>query len=115
MHAIARIRIPVIKNALIKWFSWQYGVNMNEAVANRPADYEHFNAFFTRALKPGTRPVCEETNAVLCPVDGMLSQCGSIRHGQIIQAKGRTYSLLELIGGDQNRAAESGYRRKSRC
>jgi phosphatidylserine decarboxylase len=106
MHAITRIRIPVIKNAFIRWFSRQYGVNMDEAVGATPSDYEHFNAFFTRALKPGIRTVCDEANAVICPVDGTLSQYGIIRDGQIIQAKGHNYSVLELIGGDHGRAAE---------
>lgn len=106
MRAITRVRIPFIKNTLIRWFSRQYGVNMAEAVGAAPSDYEHFNAFFTRALKPGMRAVCDETNAVISPVDGTLSQYGAIRDGQIIQAKGRNYSVLELIGGDHSRAAE---------
>jgi phosphatidylserine decarboxylase len=106
MHAVARIRNPWFKNALIQWFSWQYGVKMHEAIVPDPGGFEHFNAFFTRALKPGTRPVCDEPHAVICPVDGTISQLGRIQHGDIIQAKGRRYSLLELIGGDQNRAAQ---------
>jgi phosphatidylserine decarboxylase len=106
MHAITRVRIPVLKNALIRWFSKHYEVNMDEAVGAGPSEYEHFNAFFTRALKPGLRAVCEEPNAVICPVDGTLSQYGVIRDGQIIQAKGHNYSVLELIGGDHRRASE---------
>ncbi|WP_455211755.1 archaetidylserine decarboxylase [Kaarinaea lacus] len=106
MHAITRIRTPVIKNPLIKWFVRQYGVKMNEAIEPNATNYEHFNAFFTRALKPEVRPVCEEANALLCPVDGAISQLGTIAQGHIIQAKGRNYSLLELIGGDQQLAKE---------
>lgn len=100
MHAITRFRTPWIKNPLIKWFSKQYGVDMSDAVTADATDYEHFNAFFTRALKPDVRQICGEANAVLCPVDGAISQFGDIAHGQIFQAKGRSYSLLELIGGN---------------
>ena len=106
MHAVTRIRAPFIKNPLIKWFAKQYEVNMDEAVEPDPTTYEHFNAFFTRALKPELRPVCEEANALLSPVDGAISQVGAISQGNIFQAKGRSYSLLELIGGDQQLTKE---------
>ena len=106
MHAVTRIRAPFIKNPLTKWFARQYGVNMNDAIQPNVTDFEHFNAFFTRALKPEARPICEESNALVSPVDGAISQFGVITQGKIFQAKGREYSLLELIGGDQQRAAE---------
>jgi phosphatidylserine decarboxylase len=106
MHGIARIRIPVFKNALIRWFAKQYHVNLAEALHDSPTDYEHFNAFFTRPLKPQARPLAEEENAVVSPVDGTISQIGAIEEGRIIQAKGRSFSVLELIGGDTNLAAE---------
>jgi phosphatidylserine decarboxylase len=107
MHGITRIRTPLIKNTLITWFARQYGVDMSEASQPDAAAYEHFNAFFTRALKPEVRPVCEQANALLSPVDGAVSQVGAIiEQGRIFQAKGRSYSLLELIGGDQQLARE---------
>ena len=106
MHAFTRIRAPLIKNTFINWFVKQYGVNLTEAIYENAADYEHFNAFFTRTLKPQVRPLPEEESAVLSPVDGTISQIGAITEGQILQAKGRSFSLLELIGGDTNLAAE---------
>ena len=106
MHAFTRIRLPVLKNAFIRWFAKQYSVNLAEAVHENPADYEHFNAFFTRALKPQARPLHQDTQVVVSPVDGTISQIGSITEGRIIQAKGRDYSLLELIGGDTHLEAE---------
>lgn len=106
MYALTRCRLPLIKNTFINWFARQYGVDMNEALAAHATDYEHFNAFFTRALKPGTRPPCDEHNAIISPIDGTISQLGNIREGRIIQAKGRDYSLLELIGGDNRLARE---------
>ncbi|MEC8429432.1 MAG: archaetidylserine decarboxylase, partial [Pseudomonadota bacterium] len=59
-----------------------------------------FNDFFTRALKPGARPICNEDKAIVFPADGAISQLGDIRHGRVFQAKGQDYSLLELVGGD---------------
>jgi phosphatidylserine decarboxylase len=106
MHACTRVRIPWLKNSLINWFVRRYQVNLSEAVQEDASDFEHFNAFFTRALKPEARPLCDEADAVLCPVDGTISQFGTISQGRVFQAKGRDYSLLELIGGDQNWAGE---------
>lgn len=63
--------------------------------------YKHFNAFFTRELKPGIRPIDEEKNTVLCPVDGSISQIGKIESGKIFQAKNRTYELGELLANDE--------------
>ena len=106
MHALTRCRIAMIKNTFIQWFAKQYAVNMGEAITADPTGYEHFNAFFTRALQPTARPLCEEEHAVVCPVDGTISQLGTIQQGRIIQAKGRHFTLLELIGGDHKMAAE---------
>jgi phosphatidylserine decarboxylase len=77
-----------------------------------PACYEHFNSFFTRALKPGARPLPSEIDAVACPVDGVLSQAGDIVEGTLIQAKGRTYRLEQLLGES---GGESGGRSGERA
>ncbi len=58
-----------------------------------------------RALKDGARPLAQEPGAVLCPADGAISQLGPIEHGRIFQAKGHSYSLAELLGGDAELAA----------
>ena len=67
--------------------------------------YEHFNAFFTRALKSDARPLDSTPNAILCPTDGAMSQLGPIESGRIFQAKGHNFSVLELLGGNAERAA----------
>jgi len=89
-----------LKGFLIRGFSRLYGINLDEAASQDPADYEHFNAYFTRALKPGVRPVAEGTDVVVSPVDGTVSQCGPIEDGRIFQAKGRGYTARQLLGGD---------------
>ena len=102
---LAECRLPWLKNNLINWFIRQYQVDMGEAQTEDPSAYEHFNAFFTRALKPDARPLDATPEAILCPADGAISQLGSIEHGRIFQAKGHSYSVTELLGGDDKRAA----------
>lgn len=92
------------KNRLIAWFVKRYQVNMSEAQLEDPSAYKHFNDFFTRALKPDARPLDDSEKAVLSPADGVVSQVGSIEHGRIFQAKGHSFSLVELLGGDAERA-----------
>ncbi|SDI56428.1 phosphatidylserine decarboxylase [Pseudomonas flavescens] len=101
----AECRAPWFKNRLITWFARQYQVDMSEAQIEDPTAFEHFNAFFTRALKEGARPLDNLPGAVLCPADGAVSQLGRIEHGRVFQAKGHSYSVTELLGGDSERAA----------
>lgn len=104
LHVIARIRAPAFKNRLITWFAGHYRVDLSEAVEPEPRNYEHFNAFFTRALRPGARTVAEGERVIACPVDGTVSQIGTIRAGHLFQAKGHSYSLEQLLGGSAQRA-----------
>ena len=88
---------------LIRWFIARYGVDMSEALDPDPASYATFNDFFTRALKPGARPLAAAE--LICPVDGAISQFGSIDRDQIFQAKGHHYTTTALVGGDATLAA----------
>jgi phosphatidylserine decarboxylase len=90
--------------ALIEWFVRRYGVDMSEAAEPDVAAYATFNDFFTRALKPGVRPLA--SSELICPVDGAISQWGAIEVDQIFQAKGHRYSTTALVGGDAALAAE---------
>jgi phosphatidylserine decarboxylase len=89
--------------AIIRWFVRRYGVDMNEAADADITHYQSFNDFFTRALKPGVRPMAEAP--LICPVDGAISQFGAIERDQIFQAKGHRYSTTALVGGDAALAA----------
>ena len=88
----------------IGWFIRRYRVDMREAAVSDPAAYASFNDFFTRALKPGARPLA--ASPWVCPVDGAVSQCGPIEGGQVFQAKGHHYSAQALLGGDAALAAQ---------
>lgn len=97
---------PAMKNRVIRWFIGRYGVDMSEAQEPDPTAYPSFNAFFTRALKPGIRPVDERPSSLVSPVDGAISQLGSVTGDRVFQAKGQSFSLTELLGGDSERASE---------
>ena len=89
--------------AAIRRFVARYQVDMAEAAEPRIEAYASFNDFFTRALKPGARPLAQAD--LLCPVDGAISQFGRIDHGQVFQAKGHAFSATALVGGDAALAA----------
>lgn len=86
------------KNFLIGRVVHSYDVDLDEAENPDPSSYIHFNAFFTRALKAGARPQAGAADAILSPADGRISQSGAIAAGRILQAKGRDYSVAELLG-----------------
>ena len=105
VYMITRWRGPQVK-PMISWFVKKYGVNMDDAEESEIGYYQTFNEFFTRPLKSDLRPLAPGENTLACPCDGKISQAGPIRAGAIMQAKGRAYSVLELLGGDKAMAAE---------
>ena len=92
-----------LTRAAIRRFVARYRVDMSEAAEPRIEAYDTFNAFFTRALRAGSRPLAEST--WLCPVDGAISQFGRIEQGSLFQAKGHVFSAKALVGGDSELAA----------
>ena len=99
----AGARAGAATQAAIRRFIAYYGVNMAEAEQSDPASYSSFNDFFTRALKPGARPLAQAD--LVCPVDGAISQFGAIDGERIFQAKGHAFTAGELVGGDSTLAA----------
>lgn len=105
-HAVSRItyRLARLRSRaylpVARWFAQHYGVDMSEAETPDITAFEHFNAFFTRALRADARPQQGGPETLTSPVDGRVSQMGTIHNGRLIQAKGVTYSLSGLLGGD---------------
>ncbi len=95
--AATRWRFKPWKDLLIRTITRVYGVNVGEAASANLADYPHFNAFFTRALKAGARPLHADPAALLMPADGRISQVGRIVDGRMLQAKGHHFSAEELL------------------
>lgn len=105
VYFITRLRGPQV-SLLINWFVDKYGVNMDDAAESEIGYYQTFNEFFTRPLKDNIRPIAPGANTLACPCDGTVSQAGPVRAGAMVQAKGRGYSVLELLGGDKTMAAQ---------
>lgn len=104
--AATRIETGWWKQRLIDAFRRHYGIGLEDAQHTDARAYPSFNAFFTRALKPEARPLSDTPGDIASPVDGRISQLGDIRDGRIFQAKGRDYSLSELLGGADDIAAQ---------
>jgi phosphatidylserine decarboxylase len=89
-----------VKTRFINWFAARYQVDMSEAADTDLGSYSNFNNFFTRALKPGARPISDGPQDVVCPADGAISQLGIIDKNRIFQAKGKGFTVEALLGAD---------------
>ena len=89
---------PGTSRWLIDTVTKKFNVDLGEAANPDPRSYPSFNAFFTRALKPGARVADADPRALLMPADGHISQCGPIEDGRIFQAKGQSFTAAELLG-----------------
>ncbi len=105
VYRITRCEIPWFKNNLIKIFIHIFDVDMSLASNPDPESYSSFNTFFTRELSPEARPITLDDHTILCPVDGAVSQIGNINKinnmDTIIQAKGKSYTLKDLLVIDE--------------
>ena len=103
-HALSRLagwlgncRWPWIKNILIFLFMLRYRVTLAIAEKTKISDYSSFNEFFTRRLNASARSIASDENIIISPADGVISQIGDITAGKLLQAKGKNYSLTELL------------------
>jgi len=95
---LAGSQIPLIRRAFIQSFARAYDISLADAERKHLDEYHSFNDFFTRSLAAGARPMPEQPNRLACPVDGTVSQMGSIQHDLLMQAKGHQYTLNSLAG-----------------
>ena len=96
---LTRIRLRPVKNLLIKSFLRGFTPNMSEASQPNPTQYPSFNAFFTRSLRAGARPIDIDPGVLVSPVDGTVSQIGRLDGSKLLQAKGHDYTLEALLAG----------------
>lgn len=86
---------PLVRRPLIGLFRRVYAIDMQEYEHVASSDYSSFNDFFTRRLKAHTRPI--SPTGIVSPVDGTFSLTGNVDDGRLLQAKGRYFSLRELL------------------
>lgn len=91
-----------LKNKAIASYIRYYGVNMDEAIESDYTQYPTFNEFFTRRLKPGSRPIAEDKKAIVSPVDGCISEIGTLDGHRLLQAKNIYYELPQLLGSKRH-------------
>ena len=96
---LTRIRLRPVKNLLIRSFLRGFTPNMSEASQPNPLQYPSFNAFFTRSLRAGARPIDIDPGVLVSPVDGTVSQIGRLDGSKLLQAKGHDYTLEALLDG----------------
>lgn len=77
-------------------FARATGADLDEAELDLPA-YPSLGDLFARRLRPGLRPLDPARSAILAPCDGVLAARGTAVDGALVQAKGRTYRLDELV------------------
>ena len=99
-YRLTRIRSPWFRNFLIRRFVRLFDVDIGEVARAVPDGYESFNDFFTRELREGARPVDDAPGSIVAPADGTLSALGTIDGRQVFQAKGKAYSLDDLLAID---------------
>ncbi|MET1256624.1 archaetidylserine decarboxylase [Aliikangiella maris] len=102
---LAESQTPWFKNWFIQRFAKAYQIDMSIAVEPELTQYASFNEFFTRPIRPETRPIDADINSFCSPVDGCMSQFGPIESGRLIQAKNHHFTTLEVLGGDESQAA----------
>ncbi|WP_410471577.1 archaetidylserine decarboxylase [Faucicola mancuniensis] len=88
---------PIVKRFFIHGFSTVYGIKLDEYQRDNWNDYKSFNDFFTRELKDGVRQISDKESGIICPADGKVSQIGQIKQNQILQAKGKSYEVGQLL------------------
>src|SRR5438128_1297739 len=89
---------PPIGRAVVSIYSRAYDVEFTECV--QKSGWDNFDAFFTRELRDGARPLDPNTNCLLSPADGRLESMGRVEKDSTFLVKGRPYSVQELTGED---------------
>ncbi len=104
VYRLARIRVPAVKDWLIRTFLKIYTVDLDEVANTVPDDFACFNDFFIRELKSSSRPIDSSDASIISPADGFISAVGAIEKNSLLQAKGLDYSLEDLLATDLDEA-----------
>lgn len=99
VHRLARSRRPWLRTLLIRGFMRHFRISLDEAQVRHAGDFPSFNAFFTRALVAGARPMPSDPQAIVSPADGRLYHAAALAGDRMLQAKGHHYSLEALLAG----------------
>jgi phosphatidylserine decarboxylase len=107
---LTRVRARAVKDTLISQFVRGFRPDMSEAAPADALSYGSFNEFFTRSLRSGARPVDPDARTVTSPVDGTVSQIGRLEGSRLVQAKGRSFTLEDLLAAPPGSAWPARFR-----
>jgi phosphatidylserine decarboxylase len=106
VYALTHSESVWLKNLLIGAFMRGYRPEMADALEPKPRSYPSFNAFFTRALRPGARPAAPDPRLLVSPCDGTLSIASTVQGDEMVQAKAHRYTLEALLAAEDAWAAK---------
>ncbi len=106
---MAASRNPLVKKAFVHTFAKVYGIELDDYARKSLDDFDSFNDFFTRELDSSARPIDPAAQGIVSPADGVISQIGTIEQGQLLQAKGRTYDVGQLLANTTNDSEDNRY------
>jgi phosphatidylserine decarboxylase len=101
---MANCRVRLVKNFFITQYCRFYNIDMTEALEPNLFNYQTFNDFFGRALKPEARLITGDKKTIVSPSDGKISQFGVVNKDQMINAKGKGFTLEQLIANNKDAA-----------
>ncbi len=96
-----------LQRAEIRIFARIAGVDLTE-IRDEIDAFASLQEFFTRALRPGTRPIEGDETCLVSPCDGAWGESGRIESGTMLQVKGRGYRVAELLRDEESAAAYEG-------
>jgi phosphatidylserine decarboxylase len=102
MGWFSRIEHPMVRDFSIR--VWQFFSDLDLSDAQQ-TQFRSMHDCFTRALKPGSRPIDMDPDVLVSPSDGIIGASGSVQDNQALQIKGLSYALDELLGDPEHAAA----------
>lgn len=99
---VGDLHIPApLRRPLLGTFATLLRIDLSEAEWPL-TEYRTLNELFVRRLRPGARTIPHDPHVLACPVDAIVGQVGTVQAGEALQAKGRTYSVAQLLDDDDH-------------
>ncbi len=97
---------PQLGKAVIELYRRAYRVSLDEC--EQTEGFESFDAFFTRRLRQGTRPIEGNAAAIVAPCDGRVDSIGRVDGASRFLVKGNEYTAVDLLGSESDAASIAG-------
>jgi phosphatidylserine decarboxylase len=103
MGLAARVPLPAgVSRAAVSAYARLFDVNLDDVDPEQLSrGFRNFNAFFTRSLRHGARPIDKSPDVLVSPCDGRLREVAEIEAQGVVVAKGHAYAIGELLGDSE--------------